>query len=203
MERIIKRLPDLLALSEEQRARLSSVLQGFNLSYPDGFAEDEAEEIAVVAGVDVQAVAAAVPLLGYLGQGGVEGHARLIEARPEGVAPDQVRALLEAFEPAAAHMVRQLKRLHEIALVMPTLRDTSIGCDLRYLRGEEREADRFEPVAIVRLSLDEGEDRVFQCHKQGLRRLIRRLEAAASTLEQLSNQVSGAGAVDPLGGGKR
>lgn len=201
MTQSIELLPELLALSEEQRARLSSSLRGFIPSHHAGFAEDEAEELAAVAGVDVQAVAAAVPLLGYLGQTGVEGRARLIEALPPGLAPEQVRALLEAFAPAASDLVERFKRLHEIAEVVPLLRDISIGCDLRHLPSEEAGAYRFEPVAIIRVALDDGEDRVFQCNKQGLRRLIRRLEAAASTLDQISMQVSGAEAAAPREGG--
>jgi hypothetical protein len=68
---------------------------------------------------------------------------------------------------------------------MPPLVEVSIACDLRYVPGENSDKFDLVPMAIVRLELDGVDDAIFQCSRQALKRLIKTLENAASTLDTL------------------
>ncbi|EYF08439.1 hypothetical protein [Chondromyces apiculatus] len=174
-------------MSDDPRKALSAALRAFVPSSPAGIAEDEAAEIAAAAGVDAHIVASAIPLLGYLGQSGAEGRQALKDVLSQVQSSESLDTLFDVFEPAAATMVQRFERLQDIARAMPMLRDVTVNCDLRCIAlGTGGAEIATTPVAIIRIELDEEDVPVFQCGIEGLRRLIKRLEVAAGTLEQLS-----------------
>lgn len=173
----------LLGLTDAQRERLVRTLGAFSPSIEVGLDQEEADEIARTAEIEVSAVAWAVTLINYLDAFGTTGAGALRDLLMPALS-EPFEALLATFSPAVLSLARRMARVKRLARAMPTFRRLAVECDLRQMSDDPAQLD-FAPVAILRVELDEGEVPVFQCTKEVLTRLISRLQRAQQTLETL------------------
>lgn len=181
----------LLSLTVDQRAALIKALQGFVPS-TTSIDQAEAEELGAPIGVDAADVESAMRL-GYFLRGR--------NNRPSEFSDDAVLAalqracaeaqltgadtLLRELSIAAAAMAKRFARNTKLERAMPSLVDSVIACDLRYLPGEKTGEFDLAPMAIVRLQFDGADDAIFHCSPQSLERFIKKLQDAVATLDVL------------------
>lgn len=177
-------------LTEKALGSLTDRLAEFQPT-TSGLDMDDVLEMAASAGVHEATVRSVLRLATYLTADGrspeqiktLAGNvAELSKGTLEVSRVERVLALLRS---KAGDLATQYGVLEEIESAMPSLRYSSVASNLRKLSVPTRGSD-LAPVAIVRLTLDEGDAVVFQCVPRMLDQLRKVLDEAAGDLAELA-----------------
>ena len=179
-ERTRDDLRSLMKLTAEQRLQLARTVERFEPSSVRGLRPVEAEKLAALVGIGEREIECAMRTLSGLESSDLDEIGRL--ERPD--IPPGSHAVLGELLPVAQKLSQRLSILNEFAMAMASFVDSSLSTDLRLLQDGQ-----LLPVAIIRLVLDEGDDAIFQCTIDGLKKLQGALAAALEQLEGLRARV--------------
>lgn len=203
LPRLAEDVGRLVALPAEKQMALAETLSEFKPDASQGILPEEVRLLKERAGVPEEAVFSAIRVLTLM-QSSEE--LRTPEGllvgmgAPSKITTQQAELLLQTFLAAATRLSQRLELLEMLASAMVTFQHCQIACSLRLIGHFGGHAHSLVPVATVRIVLDEGDDRVFQCTASNLLRLREEVERALGELASLQTVASSLAQQEKQGG---